>query len=95
LSEAQRDELARSSPEAWMVSCKNPSDVADVRARLIDFFESFYVEGELLVPYDRQRLVSQMHDNGKVLEQNYEDSGVRVRLRTDPETLARLRAELG
>jgi GTP-binding protein HflX len=95
LTEVERAELARSFPEAWLVSCKVPGDVVAVRSRLLEFFESFYVESELLVPYDRQRLVSQMHDNGKVLEQSYEDNGVRVRLRTDPETLARLRAELG
>jgi GTP-binding protein HflX len=95
LTESEREELGLRSPEAWLVSCKNAEDVREVRARLLDFFESFYVEGELFVPYDRQRLVSQMHDSGKVLEQSYEDGGVRVRLRADPETMDRLRAELG
>jgi GTP-binding protein HflX len=95
LTADQREELTRGFPEGWQVSSRNPGDVSDVRARVLTFFESFYVEGELFVPYDRQRLVSQMHDNGKVLEQGYEEGGVRVRLRTDPETMDRLRAELG
>jgi GTP-binding protein HflX len=95
LTEAERTEFRADSPEAWLVSSRDPADVARVRTGLIEFFESFYIEGELFVPYDRQRLVSQMHDSGNVLEQSYEDTGVRVRLRTDPETLNRLRAELG
>jgi GTP-binding protein HflX len=95
LTEAERAEFRADSPEALLVSNRDPGDVARVRTALIEFFESFYIEGELFVPYDRQRLVSQMHDSGNVLEQSYEDTGVRVRLRADPETLNRLRAELG
>ncbi|HET9930421.1 MAG TPA: GTPase HflX, partial [Polyangiaceae bacterium] len=65
-----------------------------VRDEIIAFFESSYVDAELFVPYSRQRLVSEMHESGRVLGEAYEDQGVRVQLRTDPDTLNRLRASL-
>ena len=87
LTEPEREELALRSSDAWLVSCKNPGDISEVRTRLIEFFESSYIEGELLVPYDRQRLVSQMHENGKVLEKTRRH-GVRVRLRRSGDMIA-------
>ena len=95
LSEAQRLDFATQYRDAWLVSNRDAKDVARVRTGMIEFFESFYIEGELLVPYDQQRLVSEMHACGKVLEQHYEDAGVRVRLRACAETLSRFRTALG
>ena len=68
--------------------------MAGVRERLIAFFETEFVEAELLVPYDRQRWVSEMHEAGRVLEERYEEQGVVVRLRADPQTVEKLRARL-
>ncbi len=92
LSTEQRATLLASYPDAWLASARVPEDVARLRQQVIDFFEASYVEAELMVPYDRQRLVSVMHESGRVLAQEYEAEGVRVRLRTDRETLDRLRS---
>ncbi len=91
------EELAQRKAElldAWFISAKSAADVAVVRERLIEFFEGTFVEAELVVPYDRQRWVSEMHENGRVLEERYEEQGVVVRLRADEDTLQRLRARL-
>lgn len=81
-------------PEAWFVSAHDPADVARVREGLVAFFEAGYVDAELFVPWSKQRLVSAFHDAGRVLEEVYGESGVTLRVRTDEETLARLRGEL-
>ncbi|MBL8610036.1 MAG: GTPase HflX [Myxococcales bacterium] len=81
-------------PNAWFISAHDPKDVAEVRERIIAFFEDAYEEAELVVPYDRQRLVSEMHEVGKVCEERYEEAGVIVRFRGEPETIARLRSRL-
>ncbi|HVY25230.1 MAG TPA: GTPase HflX [Polyangiaceae bacterium] len=80
--------------DAWFISAKRPEDVSSVRARIIEFFESRYAEAELTVPYDQQRLVSEMHEQGKVDSVRYEDDGVKVRFRSDPEVLDAFRARL-
>jgi GTPase len=81
-------------PEAWFVSAHDPADVARVRERIIALFEATYVEAELLVPYDRQAVLSEMHEAGRVADERYDESGVTVRFRAEPETIARLRTIL-
>jgi GTP-binding protein HflX len=87
-------ELQNELPEAWFISAKQPEDVKSVRARIIDFFEARYAEAELSVPYSEQRLVSEMHEQGRVVSEKYEDDGVKVRFRSDPEVLDAFRARL-
>jgi len=49
---------------------------------------------ELVVPYDRQRLLSEMHDSGRVVEERWEEQGVVVRWRAERETIARVKSRL-
>ncbi|MBK7583895.1 MAG: GTPase HflX [Myxococcales bacterium] len=81
-------------PDAWFVSAHDPADVVKIRDRLVEFFEQGYSEAELFVPWDKQRLVSEMHASGRVLEEVYGEDGVTVRVKTDDPTLSRLRAAL-
>ncbi len=94
VDEARRVELAAGHPDAVLLSAKRPEDVADLRERLIAFFERDMVEAEMVVPYARQRLVGEIHAQCRVLGETYDEQGTRVRLRTDPATLARLRSSL-
>jgi GTP-binding protein HflX len=94
LPEAARADLAHRFPDALQVSARNEADVAEVRRALIAFFEASYVKATLVVPYDRQRLVSEMHESGRVLAEVYENDGVYLEILTDPQTLERLRADL-
>jgi GTP-binding protein HflX len=87
-------DLEQRFPQAWFASSRRSEDVARVRQFLIEFFEARYVTEEFAVPYARQRLVSDMHESGRVLEERYEQDAVWVRVASDPETLARLRSEL-
>jgi GTP-binding protein HflX len=81
-------------PDAWFISAKRTEDVLTVRARIIAFFESRYAEAELCVPYTEQRLVSEMHEQGRVVSEKYEDDGVKVTFRSDPEVVDSFRARL-
>lgn len=81
-------------PDAWFVSARDPESVASVRARIIEIFEAGYEETEFVIPYDRQALLSEMHDTGRVLEEAWGDAGVTVRWRAEPEAIGRLQARL-
>jgi len=94
ISGEQLDFLQAELPEAWFISAKSAEDVQAVRTRVLEFFESRYAEAELVVPYSEQRLVSEMHDQGRVLSERYEDEGVKVLLRSDPEVLESFRSRL-
>jgi GTP-binding protein HflX len=91
------EELARLRarlPEAWFVSAHDPADVATIRTRIVTLFEATYVQEEVLIPYDRQAVLSEMHEFGRVSEERYEEAGITVAYRAEPETLARFRSKL-
>ena len=91
------DELAKLRvrlPDAWFVSARSPADVASVRERIIAIFEAAYEEVELVVPYDRQNVISEMHSSGRVIAESYEEAGVTVRFRGDAEAIGRIRSRL-
>ena len=62
--------------------------------QIVLFFEATYEETELVVPYDRQAILSEMHDNGRVVEEKWEESGAHVKWRAEPETIARIKSKL-
>jgi GTP-binding protein HflX len=88
------EQLRVELPDAWFISAKNPEHVSSVRSRILEFFESRYAEAELSVPYSEQRLVSEMHEQGRVVSERYEEDGVKVCFRSDPEVLDAFRARL-
>ena len=79
-------------PDAVVISARRPADVARLRAHIVAFFARDLVEGELRVPYDRQKLRGEIFDGCEVLAERYEDDAVIFRVRADPAMLARLRA---
>jgi GTPase len=89
------EELRAAHPDAWFVSAFDRKQMTQLRSQLIEFFEGGYSEETFVVPYDRQKLVHEMHELGRVEEERYEDDAVIVRVRSDAESLARLRSELG
>jgi GTPase len=94
LETAELAALRARLPDAWFVSAHDPADVATVRDRIITLFESTYVEEELVIPYDRQAVLSEMHDSGRVADERYEDTGITVTYRAEPETIARFKSRL-
>jgi GTP-binding protein HflX len=94
LDDTQRAALTHDYPHALLLSAKSTADVARLRERIVEFFERDMVEDEILVPYARQRVVSEIHANCRVLAEVCDQTGTRVRVRARPEVVARLRAAL-
>lgn len=94
LSDDALSSLRREQPEAWFLSAKRPADVAELRQKIIAFFESSYVHAEVLVPFSEQRLLAEMHATMNVLGTRYEEAGVFVDVRCESAALDRLGARL-
>jgi len=94
LAPAELAELRRTEPNAWFTSAHDPRLVAELHAAIIEFFESNYVGADFVVPYTAQRFVAEMHESGRVEAERYEEDGVHVRLRAEPETIERFRVKL-
>jgi GTP-binding protein HflX len=94
IDDARRSALAQSYPAALLLSAKSTSDVAALREQIVAYFEREMVEEELVVPYTQQRVVSEIHASCRVLAENHDELGTRLRVRARPEVVARLRAAL-
>ena len=92
VTEERRLALAQAYPQAVVMSAKAPTDVAQLRERIVEFFEHDMVEEEILVPYAQQRLVSAIHASCRVLAEACDETGTRLRVRGLPDVMARLRA---
>jgi GTPase len=95
LDAAQRTELAREHPDALVVSAHLPADVAALRDAIVRFFDDSMVEAEIVVPYAKQALIGDVYENARVLAEEYDDAGTRLRLRGLPAAIARLRRAAG
>ncbi len=94
LSDDERERALADHPGAVLLSAKQPEDVARLRKIIVDFFDAQMVEGELVVPYGKQAVVNEVHQNARVVEETWGDEGARLRVRAEPATLARLQALL-
>jgi GTP-binding protein HflX len=76
---------------AIVMSAHDPGDVAELRRTVLAFFEERMVEEELVVPYAKQSLLGEVYENARVVGEEYDESGTRLRVRGLPAALARLR----
>lgn len=94
LSAEAEASLSDEFPDAILVSAKRPEDVARLRAAIVSFFERDMEEIELQIPYTRSRVLAEIRANCRVVEEEHDERGTRVRVRARPELLAKLRAAL-
>jgi GTP-binding protein HflX len=93
LDAEQIAELGREFPEALILSARSPEDVALLHARIVAFFEDRMQEAEFVVPYDQQRHVQVLHERSRVIEEQYDQAGAKLRVRAPEAVLASLRRE--
>jgi GTP-binding protein HflX len=93
LSDAARKELRRAyGDEAIVLSAHDPADVKALRQTILDFFEASMVDAELVIPFARQGLLREVYENARVLSEDYDEEGTRLRVRALPSAIARLRS---
>ena len=90
LDDDAKKALLREFPGALLVSAHSPEGVDTVRKAIVQFFEDRYEERAYVVPYSEQSRVAELHENARVLSQDYLEDGVHVRVRGDADTLNRL-----
>jgi GTP-binding protein HflX len=94
LDEPARAALRAEYPDAILLSAKDPADVAALRQTIIAFFEAAMIDGELVVPYAKQGLVGEVFESVRVLAEEYDEAGRKLKVRGEPAALARLESLL-
>jgi GTP-binding protein HflX len=78
--------------DVLFISAHDPKSVASLRDVIIAFFDARMVEAEIVIPYARQALVGSVYEAARVLSEDYDDQGTRLRIRGLPEAIAKLHA---
>ncbi|WP_224580616.1 GTPase HflX [Bradyrhizobium barranii] len=94
VSEADRAALHAKHADAILLSAMSPADVASLRETIIAFFEAAMVEDQLVLPYAKQGLLSDVYEHTCVLSEDYDATGRIMRVRGLPDAITRLRRTL-
>ncbi|APR86543.1 GTP-binding protein related to HflX [Minicystis rosea] len=90
LDDEARAALTVEFPDAIQLSAKRPEDVSALRDTIIAFFEASMIDGELRVPYAKQKLVTEVYEAARVLSEEYDEAGACLKVKAHPAALARL-----
>jgi GTP-binding protein HflX len=95
LSAEQLQELRGEFPEAIFLSAKNPDDVRDLRAKLIEHFEDAMVDQNILIPYDVTGAIGEIRAKLRVLSENYDERGLTLNVRGRAEDIKKIKSRFG
>jgi len=95
LTIGELEELQREFPEAIFISAHNPEDVAFLRKKILQYFESNMIETTILIPYDKGHLLGQLRTKAGIINESYDETGTQVTFKTFPETLIWLQKKMG
>jgi len=73
--------LQREFPGAIAICTRDAGDLALLREKITEFFARNFLERELFAPYGAAGFIGEVHGQFKVLSENYEEAGVRFRVR--------------
>jgi GTP-binding protein HflX len=82
-------------PGCTVISARREGDIAKLREAIGAFFERRLVEAELFLPWSAQKLRGQIFATCTVLEERADSEGAFLRVRGEPEAVARLREQFG
>jgi GTP-binding protein HflX len=91
---AQREReaaLRTQYPGCIVMSARREDDIAKLHEAIVAFFRQRLVEAELFLPWSAQKLRGEIFANCEVLEERADGEGAFLRVRGEPETVARLR----
>ncbi|SEU37016.1 GTPase HflX [Stigmatella erecta] len=95
LSPEAREALLQQHPEAIVLSAHAPEDVAALRLKVMEFFERSMMEAELVIPYARQGRIGEVYENARVLSEEFDEHGRRLKIRALPAAIAKLTHAFG
>ena len=91
LDEVEIDKLAGRFPDAVLCSAAQGEGIGDLLEAVDGRLSQLRVEVDLMIPFDRGDVVSQVHVLGEVLDESYGARGTRLQARVPRESLTSLR----
>jgi len=94
LTTGELEELHCEFPDGIFISAHNPEDVATLRKKILQFFESNMIETTMVIPYSKGHLIGQLKNKASMINESYDETGTEVTFKTFPETLTWLQKEM-
>lgn len=91
LNSEQMEALKKEYPDAILISTRDKKDLASLREIVLSYFEEDMEEATLSVPYSVQGAIGEIRRAMRVLDESYDEKGVRLRVKARPADLARVR----
>lgn len=87
LTTGELEALYLEFPDGIFISAHTPEDVAILRKKILEYFESNMIETTMVVPYDKGHLLGQLRNKASIINESYDETGTSVTFKTFPETL--------
>ena len=81
-------------PDAVLLSTRNRDDLSALRERIMGYFEREMIDEELHLPFTAQKILTEIRARMRILSEQYDAEGVRVRVRSTPEHLTAIKKKL-
>ena len=81
-------------PDGLFISAHNPEDVAFLRKKILQYFESNMIETTMLIPYDKGRFLGQLRTKASIINETHDETGTEVTFKTFPETVTWLQNKM-
>jgi GTP-binding protein HflX len=88
------EQLKKEYPDAYFLSAVNKKDVAQLRIRLIETFETEMVEDTLFIPYQTQGAIGEIRARMRVLAESFDENGTTLKVRAYAEELERFKTRM-
>ena len=92
LSPEEATTLQKEFPEAFLLSSRDPQDLAVLREKILAFFEKDMSVEDLFIPYNTEKVIGEIRAHFRVLGESYGEGGAVYRIRGKKEDLDRLKA---
>lgn len=94
LSEQLAAELRQEFPDAIFISTRDKDDIKLMREKILSYFESDMITDDLFIPYTAKGMVGEVRTRMRVLGESYDDKGVTLKVRANPDMLAQIQKKL-
>jgi GTP-binding protein HflX len=92
LTPEQKTALAQEFPDALFLSATNPKDVADLRLKLVSYFETDMAEENIFVPYTNKGAIGEIRAKMRVLEETYDGNGTTLKVRAKEDDIKKIKS---
>jgi GTP-binding protein HflX len=95
LTTGELEALRCEFPDGIFISAHNPEDVAFLRKKILQYFESNMIETTMVIPYDKGHFLGQLRTKASIINETHDETGTEVTFKTFPETVTWLQNKMG